>query len=201
MLSPWRRLAGDGPTDINELTRPTTLYRGVAVVGMPDEQQGHITDLMDYDDWNGFDEGVLGKHLQAGQHVIQHLQDRQGGLGRHWTTDPHRAIDFAGRSMSRVNKDFDPRGRSFPAVLKTHWDGTGLDMTDKGMLAMGHNFKGDNERVLQRGHHVKVHGVWIPHGGFGDRDHGGFLESFNPDPDDPGFGHLHVPGRQHPGVI
>ena len=194
MLSPWRRMAGDGLVDFGELTKPTTLYRGVAILGMSPEQIDHINKLKNYDDWDG-DPASWGKHLQIGPQIIQHLHEHQGGLGRYWTTNPAVAEDFAGRSMTNRNLDMYPD--AFPAILKTHWDGTGLDTTDKGQLAPNHNFKEDEERVLQKGHPVKVHGLWV-RGGQGDV---GWGDVINPDPDDYDLGHLHIPGHYHPGVI
>jgi hypothetical protein len=90
-----------------------------------------------------------------------------------------------------------PNETDFPAILKMHWDGTGLDTTDKGMLSGSHNWKGDNERVLQKGHQVKVHGLWT-RGGAGLP---GWGDTLNIDADDPDLCHLHRPNHYHPGVI
>lgn len=184
--------------DDPNLTTPTKLYRGVAVMGVPPEQQQRWNDALDYSNWDG-DKASLGKHLQVGPELIQHLQERQGGVGRHWTTNPARAYDFAGRSMENRNLDNPDTHAGFPAVLEMNWDGTGLDMSDRGMNSGSHNFDVDDERVLQGGHQVNISGVKVA-----EPDLGGWTDVLNPSPEDRSFDdfkHLHRPNYGHPGVI
>jgi hypothetical protein len=171
----------------------TRLYRGLAVMGVPQEQQNRWADAMNYNTWDGDPKG-LGKHLSVGPEIIKHLEQRQGGVGRHWTTNPERALDFAGRSME--NRDYVAHPNAFPAVLSMDWDGQGLDESDQGMNSGSHNWDGDDERVLQKGHQGKIHGVKV-----NESSLGGWTETLNPSPDDPDFGHLHRPGYGHLGVI
>lgn len=180
--------------DDPDLTKPAKLYRGLAIHSVPPEQAKRWSELTNYDNWDG-DKASLGTHLKVGPEIIKHLEDVQGGVGRHWTTNPVRAYDFAGRSMENMPKDLVQQ--AFPAVLEMNWDGTGLDMSDKGMASPSHNYDVDDERVLQKGLTAPISGVKV-RGGAGSADWGDVL---NPPKDDYDFGHLHRPDYGHPGVI
>lgn len=177
--------------DDPHLRDPVKLYRGIAVHSVDPDQQRRWGELLDYENWDE-DPATLGKHLQVGPEIIDHLVHRQGGIGRHWTTDPRRAEDFMGRSIENMPGG---AGSAFPVVLEMDWDGSGLDLSpETGMAHPAHNWDTDDERTMIKGHPLKISGVRV-----NEPSLGGMVDVLNPSPDDPDFGHLHREGYTHPG--
>ncbi|ACH62086.1 hypothetical protein MYRNA_78 [Mycobacterium phage Myrna] len=76
-------------------------------------------------------------------------------LGRHWTTNPDVAEDFA-----FPGHDAKPASRGLSVMLSADWDGRGEDV---GRSNAGGSWKDEQEINLQPGAGLKVHGLGIRH--------------------------------------
>lgn len=76
-------------------------------------------------------------------------------LGRHWTTNPDVAEDFA-----FPGHDVKPAGRGLSVMMSADWDGRGEDVSRSNS---GGSWKDEDEINLLPGAGVKVHGLGLRH--------------------------------------